>query len=668
MATTSNSNLRTFTLIWLDSSVNSSEENLDTQVLLRKINDCFEAFDSTEKCLEYIQQTVSDENIVLIVNGRLGQEIVPRIQPSTHIIAIYVYCSDKKRNEEWAKHFIHVTEVIVDLKILISRIRSDQIQHDEYQIDERFPFSVFHPKLSSINDEDFFHFQLLIDCLSRMKSNDNDKNHFLSLCKEKYKDNEDQMNVIAEFESTYSSDRAIWWFTRDCFLRQSLNHAFDILDVNFLYDSHFFLSDIHQQLNETKCSSPICTYRSQLMSNSDIELLKSSIGGFISINTFLSTIPNRQRAITILHNTTVSNDFKCVLFEINADSHLNDIKPFTNITAWNYFHGMEIILFMAGTIFHQIEISEEDDILIIRMEVCRNNHRKIKTIIDQMKSKCDRGETNLLSFAHILSKMKRFDDAEKYFHQILHDLPHDYHSVANCYQGLGNIAMEEQDYDLCLQWYRKALETNQLVLREEDPEIASRYSDLASVHVKKGELNEALEFYTQAVQIWIRALGKEHPKVAGCYKDMACIFQMKEQYPKALEYFQKALIIRQKNLSCAQFDLAKLHNHIADVNVLMDEINEAFRHYDLACSILIKSYSSKHPDVLLTLRNMGFLEEKLGNLKQALVYYTKIAAIYRQSFSSDHSNLLQITQDIERVSTVLNKETSLIDDSLVVSL
>ncbi|CAF3834511.1 unnamed protein product [Adineta steineri] len=651
-------NLETFTLVWLDSLVNISQENIDTKVLLRNAINNLQAFDDSDKCVEYIQ-LVSEERIVLIVSGRLGREVVPRIHQLPHLIAIYVYCTDKKRNEEWANNYMKIKDVIVDLTTLITRIQSDQSKRNEYKIDEPLPISFFHTKThqkksSRIDNDNFIHLQVLIDCLSRMKSTLKDKNELISLCENEYNGNQTELNVIHEFEEKYSEDRAIWWFTRESFVCRMLNKAFQVINIDLLYHLHFFIRDIREQLIENKCSSVIHTYRAQLMSNEEIQALKDSIGELISINTFLPTIPNHQRALTILENSDISHDLKRVLFEINADPQLSELRPFSNITSLNYFTGIEVILFMAGTIFRPTDIHDQNGILVIQMEVCSDNHKTMKIILENMKAECYNGETNLLSFSNILLKMKRYGDSEKYYNRVLHDMPNDYHSVAHCYQGLGNVAMEKHDYDLSLEWYQKALDTNRLVLRSEDPEIASGYSIMADAYVKKGTFNEAYELYTQALQIWIRALGKDHPKVATCYKNMACVFKMEERYPEALEYFSKALAIREKKSSDHQLDVAKLHNYIADIYMSLNDMDQALKHYNSALVCLTKIYSSKHIDVLLIIRNIGLCYETLGDLNQALAHFEKVALKRRQLLLSDHSGVIQISDDIERVSSKLS--------------
>lgn len=101
-------NLEAVYLVWLDSSVNASKENLDAQQQFRTIINHLETFQNVQQCEQYLHQTSKDDRIFLIVSGRFGQEIVPRIHQYRQISSIYVYCMDKKRNEEWAKQFTKV--------------------------------------------------------------------------------------------------------------------------------------------------------------------------------------------------------------------------------------------------------------------------------------------------------------------------------------------------------------------------------------------------------------------------------------------------------------------------------------------------------------------------------------------------------------------------------
>jgi hypothetical protein len=103
--TKEDNNLTTHPLIWLDSLVNTSEENLDGQKLIRSSIDHLKTFENVNKCEEYIRSISQDERIILIVSGRLGRQITPRIHQLRQVSSIYVYCLDKSANEEWAKQY-----------------------------------------------------------------------------------------------------------------------------------------------------------------------------------------------------------------------------------------------------------------------------------------------------------------------------------------------------------------------------------------------------------------------------------------------------------------------------------------------------------------------------------------------------------------------------------
>ena len=108
-------NLETFSLVWLDASVNSSQQNVKAQQQLRTSINYLKTFEHVDKCEQYIRSVFKEDRIILIVSGRLGQEIVPRIHQLQQVSAIYVHClsADKKKYEQWAKNYAKVNEVFV---------------------------------------------------------------------------------------------------------------------------------------------------------------------------------------------------------------------------------------------------------------------------------------------------------------------------------------------------------------------------------------------------------------------------------------------------------------------------------------------------------------------------------------------------------------------------
>ena len=100
-------NLETFTLIWLDTNVNRSDENLKSQIQLRSIINYLQVFDDMETCKQYVQERES-ENIVLIVLGSLAKTIVPEIHSLQQLHSIYIYCREQTMHQELMENYSKV--------------------------------------------------------------------------------------------------------------------------------------------------------------------------------------------------------------------------------------------------------------------------------------------------------------------------------------------------------------------------------------------------------------------------------------------------------------------------------------------------------------------------------------------------------------------------------
>jgi len=173
------------------------------------------------------------------------------------------------------------------------------------------------------------------------------------------------------------------------------------------------------------------------------------------------------------------------------------------------------------------------------MTLCSDSDHDLKTIFDHMKNKYGDGETSLYSFGHVLRKMGKFDEAEKYYRRLLNELPSDHGDIVRCYWGLGDVTDEKGDYDSSLSWHQKSLEIKIRTLKSDDPSIASSHNSIANVHWRKGDHKRALESSEKALIIWKRAFGENHPDVAMCLNNMGMLYRKENRYfsmIKVIEY------------------------------------------------------------------------------------------------------------------------------------
>ncbi|CAF1297250.1 unnamed protein product [Rotaria sordida] len=430
------SNVINRSIVWLDASVNDTQENINAQQLLRTPMNHLKTYKDDHECEKYIQSVPKGHRIILIVGGRLGQLIVPRIHQLFQISSIFVYCMDK-RNQEWTNAYKKVKGVIEELNELILQVlaaQEKQTSHDRFE--QPLSINIFNTvnagreKSTSELNGQFVHSQILIDCLLRMRSSSTDRHDFLTYCKKEYANDNSQLNFIREFEHDYAASSALTWYTRDCFLYKLLNKALRTQNIDLLYLYGFFIRDLYQQLKRNQYPAPIHLYRGQLMSKKEVQQLRNFIGQLISMNSFLSTTTDREVAIIFSGNDGVlNNDIQPVLFEIQADPDIGGIKPFADITSFSYMEDEEEVLMMLGAIFRIVHIRDESQLCIIQLVLCSENGHDVKPIFDQMKNDYHGdGNTNAGVFGIVLSNMGKFDEAEKYLLRSLDESPPEHHT------------------------------------------------------------------------------------------------------------------------------------------------------------------------------------------------------------------------------------------------
>ena len=109
-------------------------------------------------------------------------------------------------------------------------------------------------------------------------------------------------------------------------LYKTLNAALSTQNIHMIFLFRSFISDIHRQLQRYKAKHSLRIYRSQMISNAELETLKQCLGQFIYINSFFSTSTDYWKALSFLDISDVSNDLERVLFEIETDPRMVTIS------------------------------------------------------------------------------------------------------------------------------------------------------------------------------------------------------------------------------------------------------------------------------------------------------------------------------------------------------
>ena len=98
-------NLETYILVWLDATVDSSEQKLNIQRKLRSSINYLKTFNNEYQCENYLLSTYNNDRIILIISGQLGRDLIHHTHHLRQISSIYVYCIDRRKHESWANQY-----------------------------------------------------------------------------------------------------------------------------------------------------------------------------------------------------------------------------------------------------------------------------------------------------------------------------------------------------------------------------------------------------------------------------------------------------------------------------------------------------------------------------------------------------------------------------------
>lgn len=197
----------------------------------------------------------------------------------------------------------------------------------------------------------------LLSCLPY--SEEKSRQKFVDTLRAYYRGKKEQLAILKEFETNYSPDKAIWWYTRDTFFYRQLNKALRQHHIQLMFLFGFYIKDVYQQLNEeyekfkaAHSDNPILKlYRGQVMSLDEIETLQVRYAGnYNTTNCLLSTCLDRTVSMGFLKDSRKLDGLEKVFFEIDIDTNIKS-SPYGDVAKLTAFPKEAEILFMIGAEF-----------------------------------------------------------------------------------------------------------------------------------------------------------------------------------------------------------------------------------------------------------------------------------------------------------------------------
>ncbi|CAF1348007.1 unnamed protein product [Rotaria sp. Silwood1] len=662
-----------YLVIWVDGNINMENEDCqNTLAQLRSVVNDVNPCTTVEQCIETLQEN-SDETSFVISSGALGQHLVPDIHGMSKLDAIYIFCGNKQRHQEWAQHWpkikgVHtsITSICEKLAIAVKQCNQDQVTVSIIGINEGGSSE----DLNQL-EPSFMYTQIFKEILLDMKHGQQAIKDLVTFCQEQYEGNKTELKIIDEFQRTYQPALAIWWYTRQCFTFKMLNRALRTLDGDIIIRMGFYLCDVHRQIEDLHSKQidqyhgkTFPLYRGQGLLTADFEKITKSKDGLISFNNFLSTSKNRNISLEFAKDALDTADTVGVLFQMTIDP-TESSTPFASIRELSDFAQEDEILFSMHTVFRIGEVRKIDkksSLYEVDLKLTADDDQQLRRLADRIAEEID--GTGWYRLGKLLLKIGQFDKAEELYTTLLEQasddsdkahihnmlglakndqgqykeaasyyetslkiyrktLPEDHPSLANIYSNIGLTYNYLGEYPKALEFYEKTIKIKEKVLFPNDPDLATSYVSIGFVYHTMGDYSKALEFYEKAHKIQEKALPPNHPYLATSYNNIGGVYNDMGDYSKALEYFKRDLEITKQVLPANHPDLAYPFKWFGKIYRSMKDYPRALENFEKCLSIRQKALPENHPDKATTYSDIGDVHRLMGDYEKALLFHRK---------------------------------------------
>ncbi|CAF4176604.1 unnamed protein product, partial [Adineta steineri] len=460
--------IQNYLLVWVDASIDEANKDCqDTLAQLRAAVNDVTMCTQPDECMQFLDK-VKDKKAFIIISGSLSQHLVPEIHAMYSLDAIYIFGENISYHQQWTKDWNKIKGVHNNIKDICDALKGRVKQVNQDSISVSFVAENDDVSAENLNqlEPSYMYTQIFKEILLEMEHERNQAVKILAMYYRKfYHDNMTKLNIIEEFEHDYRKEKAIWWYTRDCFIYQMLNCALRTLDANTIINMGFFIHDLHQQikeLHEQQLSNyhnkPFVVYRGQGLSKTDFDKLKNINGGLMSFNNFLSTSNDRDVSFMFAESALGNTDMVGILFIMTIDPHVSS-TPFASTDKISYFEAQEEeILFSMHTVFRVGAIKQmgnNDQLYQVELQLTADDDEQLQRLTECISNEV-MSATGWKRLSVLLVKTGHFDKAEELY-KVLLEQPSSESDKALYYNNLGCIKNDQGDYKQAIEYYEKAL-------------------------------------------------------------------------------------------------------------------------------------------------------------------------------------------------------------------
>jgi len=567
--------------------------------------------------------TLEFEKIILIVNDQLFESI----EDLNRFHSIYLLSN----NFKWIKKSSNIRGHFSNIKLIFEKIK------EEFLIENHL-FSIESVPENETQNQSFSYSQLLKETLLTKDDEGNLKKDFIDFSRFHYYNNQIQLNLIDEFQTDFTLEKSIWWFTRNSFIRKMLNRALRTEEIDILFKMRWILQAINNQIKQNHFSKIV--YRIHHLSSNQFQKLKEHSGGLISFGTFLDCSLNEPSEIENI------DEMETILFRIKTTNGIETEQL-------RHFDSKTEILLPLDNVYHiqSIEKTNENCWIISLINVNKDN-QQFKELTNSMREDIQ-GPVVLIQLGKLLISNNDYLHAD-YLARLLFndnslkDNPTLLASLAALHHLLGSVDNRLNNYRAARLQFEQSLKIFLTFISEDNQILSATYNNIGSMFYQEDQHDQAIIYHQKALQCQLKASSPDIEAIATYSGNIGAVYLDQRKYDQALLNYKRSLqILQQSTPGEESQSIAMVYDRIASVYWRMDQPEQALPYYQKALQLELKYLPQNHHKISVSYFNLSTAYAKLNRLDDAIDCAEKSVQQLLKSVPPDHPEVKENTTQLE---------------------
>ncbi|CAF3367300.1 unnamed protein product, partial [Rotaria socialis] len=382
----------------------------------------------------------------------------------------------------------------------------------------------------------------------------------------------------------------------------------------------------------TAASHILKVYRGQLMSYEKFQQIQQNIGGFIAINTFLSTTLDKTAATFFSGEGKSRPEYESVVFSIHIDKTMDYTKtPYANVQHLSKMQDEYEIILSVGILLKIDSIEELDNYWNIKLIVCNEEFQQHLCDFEQMwQDECDKLSNDehleysailYLSLSVTLLMLGEVEKGFRYLYLHVNQLPENHRKeyMNRGFEGAFRHIDGSVDVDEEFKWVHMFEPIYQKFFKTSDKKCDPQGIEENSVQIHEKVLLSIIST-------------SDLDTKPDYHRLLAYIYERQQNFEKALVHYEKALELRYAQPSVRNsVDISHLHKTIGEIYKHLERHIEAIKHFNMSLDQFKKILPLNHYLYAVIYQHIGEAYWLNKEYHSSLKYFQQASTILESS-------------------------------------